>query len=1051
LETITTDSTTKAVDESCRKEHSDDGGDDDEPPSGSITTMMAGNPHWLSRADSTEISPVQFQSFTESSLPSPASPMPSSSVPSPSRSQGVPEAVALVADSANDDGQSDIKDDSRGNSVADSSTSKSALSPEIKASQSSSSSRANRVRPIVLLDSSGRAVKEFESQTAAASFLKCDKSNVSKCVNGKIADINGHRLRHQVVGETIFGDISSNDVSDSASLSATNSAHEISRGIDDDSFLTTESARENSVAVKTDSTTETVDENCRKEHSDKGGDDDEASPNNITMVAGTPHRLSQADLTEISPVQFQSFTESSSSSSASPMRSSMLSRSRSQGVSAAVALVADGANDDGQGDIKADSRGNNVAKPPTSRAAPPPQIKALQSSSSAQPNRGRPIVLLDSSGRVVREFASQMVAASTLKCDKSNVSKCVNGKTENVNGHRLRYKVVGETVFDDIAANDVGKSASLSATKTARENSRGIDDDSLSATTSVREISRGPDDGGLKKCGECQSTYDGGYGSGLFCSYNCSRTSAKKKRELAKATTTSSVASSEVVLTSSSSSALEHFSARVGGLPASAASENAHKKDQSGDMMCEACEKPHDGSYGSGRFCSHSCSRTSASTKMKRGLAKATATLSVALSEAEVVLASPSSSLEKEQSEVPTSKSLSARVVDLSASAASESTHENDQGEDTMCEACEKPHDGSYGSGRFCGEHCSRHSNKVKKKLAKARKMSSLVPTEAVLASSSSSLEKEQSEVPTPESFPARVVDLSASAASESTHENDQGEDTMCEACEKLHDRSYGSGRVFSQSCSRTSASTKMKRGLAKVTATSSVASPEVQGETLFTEKRQARDLDVPSAKPVAKKPSTEEVTKRGSVKNIVSSAPLLADSKAGDQTQVTSLRKTTKSAVSVSDGGNKRGVDGDSAKEINIKDKKKRAKAVDIPAKAVVLPLVTPDKPHPHSTLPPTSSSISSRAPSSSSSSLSLASVVTSHKQLNKRKSTPKKSDVGTEDNAISSMGACPSPSEVSEVEVLSACSAIVDELAVMPPAPKMPLELQVSVRKVI
>jgi hypothetical protein len=71
---------------------------------------------------------------------------------------------------------------------------------------------------------------------------------------------------------------------------------------------------------------------------------------------------------------------------------------------------------------------------------------------------------------------------------------------------------------------------------------------------------------------------------------------------------------------------------------------------------------------------------------------------------------------------------------------------DNNEGEDTMCEACEKPHNGSYGSSRFCGDHCSRYSRNIKKKLAKARKTSSLVPAEVVLASSSSSLEKEESE-----------------------------------------------------------------------------------------------------------------------------------------------------------------------------------------------------------------------------------------------------------------------------------------------------------------
>lgn len=82
--------------------------------------------------------------------------------------------------------------------------------------------------------------------------------------------------------------------------------------------------------------------------------------------------------------------------------------------------------------------------------------------------------------------------------------------------------------------------------------------------------------------------------------------------------------------------------------------------------QCEGCTSPHPGTYGSGRFCSATCAK-----------------------------------------KVGARHKWAARAATLPRTARRPSPGRL-TAPDTPCESCRKPHDKSYGSGRFCSVHCAR-------------------------------------------------------------------------------------------------------------------------------------------------------------------------------------------------------------------------------------------------------------------------------------------------------------------------------------------------------
>ena len=89
--------------------------------------------------------------------------------------------------------------------------------------------------------------------------------------------------------------------------------------------------------------------------------------------------------------------------------------------------------------------------------------------------------------------------------------------------------------------------------------------------------------------------------------------------------------------------------------------------------MCESCGEPHDGSYGSGRFCNSTCR---ASFRGTRPLVKPVV---------------------KRQGK-PADKT---EVLQLEQTPPMQAPREP-----SLCECCGEPHDGSYGAGRFCNSTC---------------------------------------------------------------------------------------------------------------------------------------------------------------------------------------------------------------------------------------------------------------------------------------------------------------------------------------------------------
>ena len=106
--------------------------------------------------------------------------------------------------------------------------------------------------------------------------------------------------------------------------------------------------------------------------------------------------------------------------------------------------------------------------------------------------------------------------------------------------------------------------------------------------------------------------------------------------------------------------------------------------------LCEYCEKSHGGSYGSGRFCCQPC-RSRANGKLSSPAAK------VRAPSKDLAVTKPATS--------------------------------------SQCENCEQPHDGSYGSGRFCSRSCRSKFNgrpAVKPAEASGARAASTAPTQEV-------------------------------------------------------------------------------------------------------------------------------------------------------------------------------------------------------------------------------------------------------------------------------------------------------------------------------
>ena len=81
---------------------------------------------------------------------------------------------------------------------------------------------------------------------------------------------------------------------------------------------------------------------------------------------------------------------------------------------------------------------------------------------------------------------------------------------------------------------------------------------------------------GRPRCEKCREGHDGTYGSGRFCSQSCAFTGQPRSK-------------------------------RIGALAARVIPVKPLLQAGPGRYRCENCREGHDGSYGSGRFCSQSC------------------------------------------------------------------------------------------------------------------------------------------------------------------------------------------------------------------------------------------------------------------------------------------------------------------------------------------------------------------------------------------------------------------------------------------------------------
>lgn len=106
-------------------------------------------------------------------------------------------------------------------------------------------------------------------------------------------------------------------------------------------------------------------------------------------------------------------------------------------------------------------------------------------------------------------------------------------------------------------------------------------------------------------------------------------------------------------------------------------------------MICVYCNKKHDGNYGSGKFCSSSCH--SGYARLKSDFSKKKAFCIECNCEIEVRY---KSKLNNSKCKECREKERERRRLELCKSG--------------ICEYCNKEHNGTYGSGRFCSKECAR-------------------------------------------------------------------------------------------------------------------------------------------------------------------------------------------------------------------------------------------------------------------------------------------------------------------------------------------------------
>lgn len=136
-------------------------------------------------------------------------------------------------------------------------------------------------------------------------------------------------------------------------------------------------------------------------------------------------------------------------------------------------------------------------------------------------------------------------------------------------------------------------------------------------------------------------------------------------------------------------------------------------------LSCERCSRPHAGTYGSSRFCSVRCAKqVGAAARRAAAMNPATVAAMLPVPTARprpIPLRSPvpsaatlgSSSPPRKKAARSDSPTTIAIAINAKPTASSAPIPPPLR---LRCESCDKPHDGSYGSGRFCAVHCARRT-----------------------------------------------------------------------------------------------------------------------------------------------------------------------------------------------------------------------------------------------------------------------------------------------------------------------------------------------------
>mmetsp|Transcript_9080 Transcript_9080/g.22631 ORF Transcript_9080/g.22631 Transcript_9080/m.22631 type:complete len:623 (-) Transcript_9080:433-2301(-) len=228
-------------------------------------------------------------------------------------------------------------------------------------------------------------------------------------------------------------------------------------------------------------------------------------------------------------------------------------------------------------------------------------------------------------------------------------------------------------------------------------------------------------------CEDCKTVHMGSFASGRFCSVNCARSYAHKHKKVYGPSDPP---------------------------PDETGKAKAVEESSPKEKRCENCAMIHVGTFGSGRFCTIKCSRSFAHKHKKK-----TEYVRPAVPQLKPVVAFPvGTNVQSARTQVVSAGNRSIAVSRLNDSARRASTpklatttsasvnasasnsqtkkRQRDQystgsehsgpgdtsssdfntskpdaasaGDQQVCEKCRRPHDGGYGTGRFCGVRCAK-------------------------------------------------------------------------------------------------------------------------------------------------------------------------------------------------------------------------------------------------------------------------------------------------------------------------------------------------------